>query len=141
MIEGLLTYPWLQEAAGRDRPTVGHLLDCKKCKEMNGKQTRQALGCGYELPDPRVPVQPWSPAGMSSKWDTEQTVCPGYTRSMPEVVEIVRAKIHWEKGALDHFCAGLAPERVLEGVEIAASAIGEVESWRITPSKDGGGGS
>jgi hypothetical protein len=103
------------------------------------KQTRQLAGCGYEVPIPGA--VPWSPASLAPKWNKTVTVCPGYTTKLPEVQEVCRARLHWEKNAraFESFCEGDPTEQMLAAVEILESAVNEVTAWSMTPSGEGGG--
>jgi hypothetical protein len=59
---------------------------------------------------------------------------------MPDVTEVFMARMHWEKGALGAYCQGDAPTEVLlDSLAILEAEISAVESWMMTPKKDGGG--
>jgi hypothetical protein len=105
------------------------------------KQSRQAIGCGWEATDPRVPVGAWSPAGMSAKWKGDVQTCPGYTTKLPVVTEACRARVHWEKNAaaFTAYCEGDPTEHMLAAVEILEGAVNEVSAWTMTPKSEGGG--
>ena len=61
--------------------------------------------------------------------EIDPTVCPGYTTSLPEVIEGARARLHWSKGALTSFCNGNARESVLMAIEILEGASNECQTW------------
>jgi hypothetical protein len=105
------------------------------------KQTRQALGCGYEVANPKLPPQPWSPASMSSKWSGKTETCHVYTTALPIVLDVIRARVHWEKNAaaFSAYCEGDATEQMLAAVEILDGAVNELNAWAMTSSDDGGG--
>lgn len=83
-------------------------------------------------------VRPWS--GLGYRGDMP-TVCPGYSTSLPEVIEIARARAHWAKGQLEAFCGGEPPTNdLMMGIEILDGAIASVLDWRSIPKDQGGGG-
>ena len=110
---------------------------------MFDRITRQSWGCAYEPKHPTIEVDAWSPRALDKRttggWSGKPPeVCPGYTCSLPEVIEIARARF-W-KGSLRDFCANDTPTDLLqEGVEIFEGACNQVDGWRMVPSKDGGG--
>jgi hypothetical protein len=133
LIAGLLVLPWMHEALRRLSPYERknhYLTDCGKCKKMQTRQTRQVLGCGYEpaIADPR----PWSRANLDADWQGKETLCPGYTTSLPEVIEIARARVHWkEGGGLRDFCNEPITEQMRLGVEILEGASNECQGWAM----------
>ena len=109
--------------------------------EANNEQTRQLLGCGW-LPLPaenllrfrRVP----SPGGYKGVTRTlesgavtdEPETCPGYTTSLPEVIEIARARLHWKQGGPAALGVAEWSEHPLTvGVEILEGASNAAERW------------
>lgn len=102
------------------------------------KPVRQGWGCGLELaPEPTVPVMPWSGLGYDGP---APTVCPGYTTSLAETIEIARAWKWWTKGQVDAFVDGSPVTAALKiGIEIFDAAVGSFERWRMTPRDKGGG--
>jgi hypothetical protein len=109
--------------------------------QKQSKQTRQAMGCGYEVPARELAPQPWSPSSMSRTWRGDVTVCPGYSTSLPDVLEVCRARVHWEKNAaaFEAFCEGDPTEQMLAAVEILEGSVNEVTAWVSTPRSEGGG--
>jgi hypothetical protein len=110
---------------------------------MHGREARQYLGCGYEpvldVATMCIPVTPWTHQGFSGE---PATVCPGYTCSLPEVLEVARARLHWSKGQLVLFTGGDMPSaNLLRGIEILDGESHRVEAWLMTPKEKGGGGS
>lgn len=101
------------------------------------KETRQALGCGFEESDPAIHVAPWDHPGRKGP---RLETCPGYTVDLPEVQEIARLRVHWEKGALAHV---LEEKKLTEltqtGIHILEAAVGELHRWQMTPKDKGGG--
>lgn len=128
--------PWLHEAIARDRTSRRHLGDCANCKETMSTETRRMMACGYE---PTIDIaRPWSPISLNAEWQgTEPTVCPGYTTSLPEVIEIGRARVHWDKGNLRDFCGDDPTEHMLIGIEILDSHIGAMQRWAMKNPKEG----
>lgn len=103
--------------------------DCGKCRQSTDKRIRQAMGCGYEAP--LEDARPWSPASMSGDWQGDETTCPGYTTRLPQVIETLRARVHWEKGSVESFCAGPPTEQQLAALEILEGAVNDVTHWAI----------
>lgn len=137
MIEGLRLLPWFQEAARRE--LLGPTASCDDCMQARSKQTRQLMGCGYEpspAPDVLPLVFPWQGLGYTGP---KVVVCPGYTTTLPEVIEIARSHLHWSKGSLTEFCRGLVADSTIFGIEILEGASNEMQHWSIKhPIKDGG---
>lgn len=106
---------------------------------MFGRETRQALGCGYEMPDPKIPVRPWSPSSLPNneawqcvgKTSPDPTVCPGYSISLPETLEVVRAYTHWSNGGGLRDFAAEPTETLKIGVEIFSGAVNECQRWSM----------
>lgn len=119
------------------------LNDCEKCMETTTRETRQTMGCGFEpAPVADVHVEPWLPQGFVPDKDPKfPTTCIGYLRQLPEVLEVCRAHMHWNKGQLEAFCGGAPTEALVMAIEILEFAIAEKQNWLMTPARDGGGGS
>lgn len=116
------------------------LNDCERCMQANDRLTRQTLGCGYEQPlaGEMLPfLDVWKPEGMKPTKDFP-SVCAGYTVRLPEVIEIARARVHWEKGALPAFCGGPPTDKLLLAVEMLDGASNELEAAQCTPRSKGG---
>ena len=72
---------------------------------------------------------PWSHASVKELADGEP-MCAGYTCRLPEVLEIARARMHWEKGAIVSFCRGQEPsEQLLVGIELLEHAVSDLRAW------------
>lgn len=138
MIEGLRLAPWFYEAQRREACAVPST--CSACMQTFSSSKRQALGCAYERAVPWA--TPWTPVAMNASYrGTMPTVCPGYTTNLPEVVEAVRARVHWSKGSLTTFTKGEPPsDALIYAIEIVEGGFNEVQAWVAKPSKDGGGG-
>jgi hypothetical protein len=110
--------------------------------QNQGQAQRQSLGCGYLPRNDRVHLAVWQPpSGDRGYRGPDLTVCAGYTANLPEVVEATIARAHWKVGAVVPACGGEMPtEELLNSILVLDAAYSEVESWLMTPSKDGGGG-
>ena len=141
MIEGLLLAPWFQDAARRNPASVGSRTNCEKCMQGTSRIARQGMGCGFEPPPPStVSVMPWQPPQSSKGFrHARPTVCAGYTTNLPEVNQTAKALAHAEHGALNAFCGGEPTPEMLDAILILKAASSDVQVWRMTPSKDGGG--
>jgi hypothetical protein len=138
VIEGLRVSPWLHEALRR-KNSIEYLSDCTTCKTMKDKQERQAIGCGWERPDELAPVLTWSPTSLpgNSGWqiandplNPDPTTCPGYSCSLPEVMEVARARVHWkEGGGLRDFSDEPITDHLRVGVEILEGATQQMQRW------------
>lgn len=93
------------------------------------------MGCGFERSG-APGAMPWSHRGFNG--DDPKT-CVGYLRRLPEVHEIVRARVHWEKGTIEAFAGGPVDETPLALVEVFDGAVHELERWMTTPAEKGGG--
>jgi hypothetical protein len=114
--------------------------------QTNNAPTRQLMGCGF-LPPPPERLRPYvdapAPLGFrpsrGPKGERLDNVCPGYTSQLPEVIEVARARLHWDKGHLVEFLGGPPTEPMLLGIEILCGAVGELQMWLSTPKDQGGG--
>ncbi len=125
MIEGLRHLPWLQEQTRRDPASVKHLSDCGNCMKNVDQQSRQLIGCGYEPPSEHA--SPWMHEGFEGD---RPSVCVGYSTTLPELIEISRARLHWGKGAITSFCKGEPSDLLMRGIEILESAHNEMIGWQ-----------
>lgn len=105
----------------------------------NDSLRRQSLGCGYEPRTDRVRLTIWQPP--SGYRGPALTTCAGYTANLPEVIESAVARLHWKTGQLESWCGKRRPtEELLDAIVILDAECSALESWLMTPSKDGGGG-
>lgn len=106
--------------------------------ETTQAQIRQTMGCAYE-PPPDEPLRPFVHIAVPAGCEVEPTVCAGYSTKLPEVIEAARARLHWSKGSLDHFCRGYATQQLLMAIEVHDAAINETQAWSIkNPQKKAG---
>lgn len=108
--------------------------DCDACKAATPREARRLIGCGWE--QPHELAVGWDHKGRKS---TPPTSCIGYARHLPELIEVVRARSHWDKGQLEAFCGGECSENALTLIEILEGSAREAESWMMTPAAKGGG--
>jgi hypothetical protein len=98
--------------------------------KVNTPQIRQSMVCPYEGP-PSAELRAFgavakAPPGYDGP---PLTVCPGYTTSLPETIELARAWAWSEKGELRTYCDGQPSEAVIDGVDIFAAAVAELRDW------------
>jgi hypothetical protein len=116
--------------------------DCEKCMQTQSKTSRQFWGCAYEAPVEGAVM--WEPPSskhgfrQNEKLEPLPTVCPGYSTSLPEVLEIRRAHRHWSNGSLTAF-AKEPSEGLLIGIEVYDAEINSVQHYEMTPESEGGG--
>jgi hypothetical protein len=115
---------------------MAYLSDCTSCKQANPVAVRQSMGCGYESPTESPIV--WTPEGMRIGSDDKIRHCAGYTTRLPEVIEIARARTHWDKGHLVEFCGGQPTQPMMIGIEIIDASAHQLESALMTPRSKGG---
>lgn len=85
------------------------------------------MGCGYEPAQPKA--QTWTPISLDPNWRGELKTCPGYTTTLPEVVEVARARTHWrDGGGLRDFCDS-PTDGLRVGVEILDGSCAEMQRW------------
>lgn len=95
--------------------------------------TRAQLGCIYE--PVLVQATPWSPLSVNPEWrgiddkGAAPTVCPGYSCSLPHVVEADRARVHWGKNALEAYCGGPPSETLVAFIEVLEAEHNQVERF------------
>jgi len=143
--------------------SVAHLLDCRTCMSTYPRTERQRIGCGFEAALPGA--TPWEhegrelgpeercslPRGHAGEHGTSSApsssgfcdapidaTCPGYLCSLPEVLEISHARLHWSKGALGAFADDEKPSRaLLIGITILEGESGHAQDWELqNPVKD-----
>jgi hypothetical protein len=85
---------------------------------------RRSMGCGY-LPDANA-TGLGKPDGYKGP---EPSVCMGYTTKLPEVAEVSRARLWWDKAQLALWCRGGEPtEPLMLCVEELVIQIAGVEA-------------
>lgn len=110
------------------------LLDCEMCQASATPAQRELMGCGW-LPPVENPPDVWRHRGdLGSK----HTVCAGYATRLPEVLDVMRHRLHWEKGSLQLRLAGAEPAApLLDGIEALHYAVERYAAWRSDPKRGG----
>jgi hypothetical protein len=103
---------------------------------------RAQLGCVFE--PVLVQATPWSPLALNPAWKgidgkgEPPTVCPGYTTTLPDVVEVARGRVHWQKNSLRDFCGGAPNEQMLALIELLEGETNEVDRWHLENARTQG---
>lgn len=128
------------------------ITDCATCTRERDQYTRQLLGCGWE-PAPAPQLRPFVRAPIPEGAERPPlpddhpidrppppwpTVCPGYSTSLPETIEIARAWNHWTKGSLRDFCGSRPAVAIVEGVELFDAWVNDLKTKLVTPRSKGG---
>lgn len=134
MIEGLRVYPAFKDSHAKKEALGGR--SCEECKRTVDTVTRQQLGCGYE---PAIAkATPWMPPSWAERGLSLST-CPGYTTSLPLVLEIVQAYPHWEQGALRAYLGGKdATPTALDLFTLLRAGKNEHDSDKLRARGEGG---
>lgn len=131
MIEGLRVAPaYLDARNGPSKPFAPNGKNCEECRRNVTAAIRQDLGCVYE---PRIerPGSVWAPQSWIDR-GVATTVCPGYTTSLPAVVEVIDAHAQWKAGYLTEALDGEAPSSVaLECLTALEGGINEHQADTI----------
>lgn len=146
VIAGLRLFPGIKEASRRDGASVAHLNDCKECMRTTPAEARRMMRCGYEDPPPPhldALAQGWTHPAIEppkiADGEAWPPVCVGYATKMPEVLEVVRARRHWDKGELASFCGDDSPsDDFLAAIEILDGSVKELELWAMQPPEKRG---
>jgi hypothetical protein len=136
--------PWYENEKQQHRPGDWSLADCGSCLKNRSKHERQSWACAYEPPAPGfIPVQPWDhrgrkvdPGELDDRGRPTMPTCVGYVCNLPEVREAARARIHWEKSSLGHFCDGKPHERLLETLEILDASVAAFQRYELNEDKE-----
>ena len=128
MIEGLRLLPQVQYKRMKMRmdkhPQARTYLDCTTCEKDLPAKVRARWNCG--LLSIRKRVGPGFPSPPSFGGDTE--ICPGYLIAMPQVIEVARARVHWQHGLLKERYEGEElTGLVLDGLELLEGYVSEME--------------
>lgn len=111
---------------------------CDTCKAENSIVVRRSWQCGYVPRADRGPDKPRVPDGAPE----DVTVCPGYSTTLPEVLEAARALSWRHDGLIGEFFGG-APisERAKIYIDILDTQIREVErhAFRVARKPKKGG--
>jgi len=138
VVEGLKACAWVSHRRYEMRQEGQHLadqwLDCNACIRWNAKASRASMACGWlpKVEHTGPPPAPWVGAHSAPKL----TVCPGYSTSLPEVHEAVRASQWAERGLLREFYQDeeLTP-LVFDAIDVINSSSGAVESYMMEKSR------
>jgi hypothetical protein len=134
LIEGLRYLPELQ--ARRDKQTEDGIppdfLDCDDCLVNKTEHDRRCFGCGFMPRHRHLPgMQPFP----------EASVCPGYTSSMPEVLEAARAKSWTARGGLVPLYGAVElPPIATEAIDVLEGAANVVERRVLREAREDVGG-
>ncbi len=75
---------------------------------------------------------------------TPITVCPGYTTTLPDVIDVTHQFAHWENGSLGHVCPNGVPKPLLVALNMFKNAGENRAAYRMREAeanrKRGGGG-
>jgi hypothetical protein len=139
VIEGLRVAPAYFDARnGPNKPFAPNGKDCEECRATVDAVTRQQLGCAYE-PALDRPDAVWSPPAWRDR-DLRASTCPGYTTSLPAVLEAFDAYPQWEQGTLTEYLDGEPPTSVaLSALMQLRAGIKEHEAQAFKPKAKGGG--
>lgn len=88
-------------------------------------ELRLIQGCGY-LP-PRDGARPGF--GVPLEADVEPTVCPGYSTSLPEVVEAVRFRPSYLKGYLTEHLGEAPSPALIDAQNILEGAVNTFQAF------------
>ena len=109
--------------ASRNPHAVQHLLDCNACKKSYSAERRSSLmSCGYEAPIEGSPR--WKHEGYRGG---APSTCVGYLCGLPDVVQISRRRLHWERGN----AADVQDERERVLIEELVIQSNQAEGWSI----------
>ncbi len=89
---------------------------------------RRDMGCGW-LPPSESPGAVW--AGPDG--NLELTTCPGYTTTLPDVIDV--ARMYWwaDKGGLQR---SELNRPLVDGIDVLRCAVSDVESYTIEKSRE-----
>ena len=143
VLEGLRLLPAWQYAISKGRQSYAN---CTECKAGATTQIRQSWRCPYLTPSPpdleRYTHAP-CPDGASPPPDHEQgtpwpTVCPGYSTSLPETIEVARAWGWAERGDLRAFTQEQPTEALVDAIELFGDHVDRLKTKLMTPRSKGG---
>jgi hypothetical protein len=126
-MEGLRVLPGYQDARRKDPKLLNG--SCENCIATVDPLERQRGACGF-LPETEG-AYPWHPQSMIGTGIT-LTTCPAYTVDLPEVMDIARGRVWFDKGCLE---TRLGPDMepsiaLLDGIEVLEASVAEFRDWR-----------
>lgn len=108
------------------------MRDCETCLKFADDAQRRLMGCGW------LPAADHGPDGPPDAWrfgpDRSEVaeVCPGYSCTLPDVVDVATCYSHWEKGQLEVRLGGVdAAPALVDGIEILHAAVGAAARARV----------
>jgi len=105
-------------------PQSRNYLNCSTCEKDLPANVRARWNCGFLTPKKRVGPGFPSPAG----WEADKDICPGYIIQLPQVIEVARARVHWNKGLLRERYEGEELTGVLlDGLELLEGYVQDLE--------------
>lgn len=87
-------------------------------------QERVRRGCGFLPRDPSANLR----FGVPVACEVEPTVCPGFSISLPEVMEVVRYRPSYLKGYLAEHLGDTPSEQLIEAQNVLEGAVNEKHS-------------
>lgn len=106
--------------AGQDSSAF---LECTHCLKNVSRPARASWHCGYL---PKADRKGYGFNGGPGTWPP-YTVCPGYTTSLPQVFEVARARMWWDKGCLQ-LLHKRPTDALLRGIEVLQCAASQAEA-------------
>jgi hypothetical protein len=111
-----------RELAEKSAENARAFMDCRSCLRNVPKEARQLWNCGHL---PRLPLNQYAGPALECRIEPD-AVCPGYSISLPQVIETSHAHAWWEKGQLRDFCEGEQPTELIRAcVGILAGSLAE----------------
>lgn len=110
ILEGLTLLPWLQwhrEHLRDDNAPLAaeQYYSCHPCKRRQSARERAGLWCGYLPRSQWIGDGPRLPEGAPES-ESCPSICPGYSTTLPEVLEAARALGWRQDGLLSEFFGG-----------------------------------
>jgi hypothetical protein len=104
-------------------------LVCSSCVKEQRRTFRSQMGCGLIPGATSELVANFTPPGAF----VAASVCPGYSTSLPEVIEAARLHRHWEKGTLrDRIDCDPTP-LLLDLIETYDNGLSAAKAYAMTP--------
>ena len=122
--------PWVQwhrdRLADDGDPFADQYLNCTNCQTLCDSGTRKMWHCGW------LPATAWCGIGFRLPVGApEPTMCPGYTISLPEVIEAGRAMLWRNHGQLQELYDVPITQALRDCVDILNFEIKRVERHEL----------